>query len=129
MDSAVAVRVPVPKGVGVAVVPRTAAAVLRVLAPIVAVAELLAVGVSPSWELGAIAGHVQMLEVNELQVNGARDKAGIEDGLQGLRVVGEGRKAPERLACLRTKRWKRWCGKSGGSIGCFLSARGQAGSQ
>jgi hypothetical protein len=97
VDPAFAVRVPAPEGVRVAVGPWTAATVLRVLAPIVAGAELLAVGIGPGRELGAIASHVQVLEVNELEVDGAGDKAGIKDGLQGLLVAGEGSKVGDAL--------------------------------
>ena len=87
VDPAFAVRVPAPEGVGVAVGARTAAAVLRVLAPIVAGAELLAVGIGPGGELGPVSGDVQVLQGDELQVDRARDKASIEDCLQGLFVV------------------------------------------
>jgi hypothetical protein len=59
------------------------AALFGFLAPVVAVAQLLAVGVSPGRELGPIARDVEVLQVNELQVDGAGHKAGVEEGMEG----------------------------------------------
>jgi hypothetical protein len=69
VDPAPAIAVPAPEGPGVAVGAWTATAVLGLLAPValgppaqgrrVAGAELLAVGVGPGGELGAVAGDVE----------------------------------------------------------------------
>jgi hypothetical protein len=66
------------------------AALLGFLALVVTVAEFLAVGVGPSGELGPVARDVEVLQVNELEVDGTGDKAGVEKGLEGSLPDGEG---------------------------------------
>ena len=63
-------------------------------AVVVAGAELLAVSVGPGVELGAIARDVQasvVVQVDELQVDGARDEAGVEDSCRPSRHRVESR--------------------------------------
>jgi hypothetical protein len=61
-----------------------AATIFQLLAPVVAVAQLLAPGVSPGREFGAVTGGVEIIQVDELQVDGAGDKAGVEERLKDL---------------------------------------------
>lgn len=70
--------------------PVTAATLLGFLAPVVTVAQLLAMRVGPGGELGPIARNVEVLQVHELQVDRAGDKAGVEESLQGPLPDGEG---------------------------------------
>ena len=66
VDPAVTIAVPAPKSPGVTEGAMAAAAILRFLATIVAVAELLAVRVGPSGQFAAITSDVEVFKVDEL---------------------------------------------------------------
>ena len=82
VDPAMAVAVPAPKGVWVAIGSMAAAAFIRFLAPIVAAAELLAMGIGPGGQLGPIPRNMEMVQVNQADLNRVCDKAAIEEPLQ-----------------------------------------------
>ena len=63
----------------------------RFLGSVVAMAQLLAVGVGLGREFGSVASDVEVIEIDELQVDGAGDEASIEEGLQGSLPDGEDR--------------------------------------
>jgi len=90
IDPALAVAVPTPKGQGVVIGPVAVAAIFWFLAPVVAVAQLLAVRIGPGGELGPVASGVEVVQVDELQVHRAGDEAGVEERLQGLLPDGQG---------------------------------------
>ena len=71
-----------------------ATALFKLLASVVAVTQLFAVRVGPGRELTAVASDVKIFQVNQLQVDGAGDKAGIEDGLQTCSQMGRAEKSP-----------------------------------
>ena len=55
-------------------------------------AEFFAVGISPGGEFAAVTGDVEVVEVNEAQLKGTRDKAGKEDGVEKAFIRMECRK-------------------------------------
>jgi len=61
VDPAIAVAVPAPKGVWVVIGSMAAAAFIRFLAPIVATAEFLAMGIGPGGQLGPITRDMEMV--------------------------------------------------------------------
>jgi hypothetical protein len=82
IDPAVATTVPAPQSQGVAISAVAVTAFFRLLAPIVAVAELPTVWVGPGRKLAAIASGVEVVQVDEFEFYRAGDEAGVEDRLE-----------------------------------------------
>jgi hypothetical protein len=93
------------------------AAVFQFLAPVVAIAQLLAPWVSPGREFGAVTGGVEIIQVDELQVDGASDKAGVEERLEDVFPWGKGGEVTVSLQDSRQR---------GGLVGTSLDTIRQA---
>jgi hypothetical protein len=92
IDPALTVAVPAPESERIAIGTQTRATLLWFLASIVTGTELFAVGISPGWEFAAVTGDVEIGKVNEVQLEGTRDKAGKEDRLEKAFIRRECRK-------------------------------------
>jgi hypothetical protein len=91
IDPALAVAVPTPESQGITISAQTRTAILGFFALIITGTELFAVEIGPSREFAAVTGDVEVVEVNEAQLEGTRDKAGKEYGLENAFVRIEGR--------------------------------------
>lgn len=86
---ALAVAVPTPEGQGVAIGTVAVTVLLGFLASVVAVAELLTARVGPGGEFASIAGDVEVLQVDQVEVDRARDEASVEDWLEDTLIGGK----------------------------------------
>jgi hypothetical protein len=82
VDPALTIAVPAPERERITIGARAGAPLLWFLASIVTGAELFAVGISPGGEFAAVTSNIEIGKVNQAQLEGARDKAGKEDGLE-----------------------------------------------
>ncbi|MBV7328288.1 hypothetical protein KFU94_08510 [Chloroflexi bacterium TSY] len=69
IDPAMTVAVPAPEGVGVVVGAMAATAFVAFLTSIIALTQLLAVGIGPSGQFGAVASHMEMVQVEQAQLD------------------------------------------------------------